>query len=186
MPPDGSTTSPSDCSRAFSRKAVELAERILAGGRGEWLRSDLPRYLARSGRTEDARTLVERNLQEDPDDPYTLFDAGMAWVEIGDSSLAERCYREALTLAGSDTDLRRDIAEELVEILSSTGGDVTQLLADERAKRKALAAARHARFEPVKPKPVQRVGPKIGRNDPCPCGSGKKFEKCCGGVNAPS
>ncbi len=23
------------------------------------------------------------------------------------------------------------------------------------------------------------AGPKIGRNDPCPCGSGKKFKKCC-------
>lgn len=23
-------------------------------------------------------------------------------------------------------------------------------------------------------------GPKIGRNDPCPCGSGKKYKKCCG------
>jgi uncharacterized protein YecA (UPF0149 family) len=22
---------------------------------------------------------------------------------------------------------------------------------------------------------------KVGRNDPCPCGSGKKFKKCCGG-----
>jgi SEC-C motif-containing protein len=32
------------------------------------------------------------------------------------------------------------------------------------------------------PQPVQAVrqGPKIGRNDPCPCGSGKKFKKCCG------
>lgn len=26
-----------------------------------------------------------------------------------------------------------------------------------------------------------RPGPKIGRNDPCLCGSGKKFKKCCGG-----
>ena len=26
----------------------------------------------------------------------------------------------------------------------------------------------------------RRVGPKIGRNDPCSCGSGKKFKKCCG------
>ena len=25
-----------------------------------------------------------------------------------------------------------------------------------------------------------RVGKKIGRNDPCPCGSGKKYKKCCG------
>ena len=32
------------------------------------------------------------------------------------------------------------------------------------------------------PKPVQvvRDAPKVGRNDPCPCGSGKKFKKCCG------
>lgn len=27
---------------------------------------------------------------------------------------------------------------------------------------------------------VRRAGPKVGRNDPCPCGSGKKFKKCCG------
>jgi uncharacterized protein YecA (UPF0149 family) len=27
-----------------------------------------------------------------------------------------------------------------------------------------------------------RTSPKIGRNDPCSCGSGKKFKKCCGGV----
>lgn len=25
----------------------------------------------------------------------------------------------------------------------------------------------------------ERVGPKVGRNDPCPCGSGQKFKKCC-------
>jgi preprotein translocase subunit SecA len=30
-----------------------------------------------------------------------------------------------------------------------------------------------------KPKPV-RSGLKVGRNDPCPCGSGKKFKNCCG------
>lgn len=28
--------------------------------------------------------------------------------------------------------------------------------------------------------PVKRLEPKIGRNDPCSCGSGKKFKKCCG------
>ena len=26
---------------------------------------------------------------------------------------------------------------------------------------------------------VVRSGPKVGRNDPCPCGSGRKFKKCC-------
>lgn len=29
-------------------------------------------------------------------------------------------------------------------------------------------------------KPVQRVAPKVGRNEPCPCGSGKKYKHCCG------
>lgn len=28
--------------------------------------------------------------------------------------------------------------------------------------------------------PIVRETPKIGRNDPCPCGSGKKYKKCCG------
>jgi len=37
-----------------------------------------------------------------------------------------------------------------------------------------------------KPQPV-RVGPQVGRNDPCPCGSGKKYKKCCGAtVQMPS
>jgi SEC-C motif-containing protein len=32
---------------------------------------------------------------------------------------------------------------------------------------------------PVLPN-VRRETPKVGRNDPCPCGSGRKFKKCCG------
>ncbi|MDA8124096.1 MAG: YchJ family protein [Deltaproteobacteria bacterium] len=34
--------------------------------------------------------------------------------------------------------------------------------------------------EMMKPKQVRREAPKTGRNDPCPCGSGKKYKKCCG------
>lgn len=34
--------------------------------------------------------------------------------------------------------------------------------------------------EPVKPETYVRETPKVGRNDPCPCGSGKKYKKCCG------
>jgi SEC-C motif-containing protein len=29
------------------------------------------------------------------------------------------------------------------------------------------------------PPPVRASGPKVGRNDPCPCGSGKKYKHCC-------
>jgi len=28
--------------------------------------------------------------------------------------------------------------------------------------------------------PIRNEGPKVGRNDPCPCGSGRKYKKCCG------
>ncbi len=34
--------------------------------------------------------------------------------------------------------------------------------------------------EEKKKKPVRRTEKKVGRNDPCPCGSGKKYKKCCG------
>jgi SEC-C motif-containing protein len=34
--------------------------------------------------------------------------------------------------------------------------------------------------ELVGEKPIVREEPKVGRNDPCPCGSGKKYKKCCG------
>ena len=32
----------------------------------------------------------------------------------------------------------------------------------------------------VKTAPHNEHGEKVGRNDPCPCGSGKKYKKCCG------
>ena len=34
----------------------------------------------------------------------------------------------------------------------------------------------------VKQQPIRRTGPDIKPNDPCPCGSGKKFKKCCGTI----
>ena len=47
-----------------------------------------------------------------------------------------------------------------------------------------LRPARHSPRKPqprvVAQQPAQRQGPKIGRNDPCPCGSGQKFKKCHG------
>ena len=39
---------------------------------------------------------------------------------------------------------------------------------------------RHAAAERTIATSFQREHPKVGRNDPCPCGSGKKFKKCCG------
>jgi len=51
----------------------------------------------------------------------------------------------------------------------------------ERRKRRELEEARMAgggEYEPVQQ--VKRSGDKVGRNDPCPCGSGKKYKKCHG------
>jgi preprotein translocase subunit SecA len=33
-----------------------------------------------------------------------------------------------------------------------------------------------------KTQPIKRDHPKVGRNDPCPCGSGKKYKNCHGAV----
>jgi SEC-C motif-containing protein len=38
----------------------------------------------------------------------------------------------------------------------------------------------YAGIVPAEGHTVRREAPKVGRNDPCPCGSGKKYKKCCG------
>jgi uncharacterized protein len=43
-----------------------------------------------------------------------------------------------------------------------------------------VAIADLARGERLKVDTVRRAGPKVGRNDPCPCGSGRKFKQCHG------
>jgi hypothetical protein len=45
-------------------------------------------------------------------------------------------------------------------------------------RRKAQFSAPPLSLGPQEP--IRRAQPKVGRNDPCPCGSGKKFKKCCG------
>jgi len=51
----------------------------------------------------------------------------------------------------------------------------------QRRKRRELEQARMAGAGDHMPvQQVVRSGAKIGRNDPCPCGSGKKYKKCCG------
>lgn len=44
----------------------------------------------------------------------------------------------------------------------------------------AMQASDFLRMVSTPTKPVVRSTPKVGRNDPCPCGSGKKYKKCCG------
>ncbi|HEU4458622.1 MAG TPA: UPF0149 family protein [Methylibium sp.] len=47
-----------------------------------------------------------------------------------------------------------------------------------------VAIADLGRGERLKVETVRRAGPKVGRNDPCPCGSGRKFKQCHGAATA--
>jgi preprotein translocase subunit SecA len=46
-------------------------------------------------------------------------------------------------------------------------------------KKKSALHLSHGE-EAARPAPVRRSGEKVGRNAPCPCGSGRKYKKCCG------
>jgi preprotein translocase subunit SecA len=49
----------------------------------------------------------------------------------------------------------------------------------QRKKQRELEAASRSGGDASQPT-QRRTGEKVGRNDPCPCGSGKKYKKCCG------
>jgi preprotein translocase subunit SecA len=57
---------------------------------------------------------------------------------------------------------------------TGTGGGGQANKASDVVSEAANAAEAQAKAKPV------RTGPKVGRNDPCPCGSGKKYKQCCG------
>ena len=60
--------------------------------------------------------------------------------------------------------------------------EVAQLEEEQRRqKQKQPMQMSHGEGEgPARRKPVEREGEKVGRNEPCPCGSGKKYKRCCG------
>jgi len=61
--------------------------------------------------------------------------------------------------------------------------DVTGRFDKKREKEAQIKAGLPGEDEQPLPPPVQPIHKEkteIGRNDPCPCGSGKKYKKCCG------
>jgi preprotein translocase subunit SecA len=87
-------------------------------------------------------------------------------------------------------DLMRRIKETTLSYLfrieieepSKVSEDMISELEEEQVRKKKLEYKREDVFEEKKtekkPQPIRAR--KIGRNDPCPCGSGKKYKKCCG------
>jgi preprotein translocase subunit SecA len=111
-----------------------------------------------------------------------------------DSGSVIEYKKEAFTLFET---LLREVREDFVQRLfrvQLAPEAVREIEAQPRAPRQMVAqhaetqvfgggsattggpAAEPARPAPVAP--VMRAGPKVGRNDPCPCGSGKKYKKC--------
>ena len=61
---------------------------------------------------------------------------------------------------------------------------VPRLSSTERTQTIKVARSNATNIAPTqKPSPV-KAAKKVGRNDPCPCGSGKKYKKCCGANNS--
>ncbi len=52
---------------------------------------------------------------------------------------------------------------------------------EQKEQKKEQEVQKNTMANEVQKEPIKRTLPKIGRNDPCPCGSGKKFKKCCMG-----
>ncbi|MTI67745.1 MAG: preprotein translocase subunit SecA [Firmicutes bacterium] len=75
-----------------------------------------------------------------------------------------------------------DMFEEMIKnIQEDTLKYLYNLQTEEKLERKRVAKVTGASHGDEKPKQKTVVkGKKVGRNDPCPCGSGKKYKKCCG------
>ncbi|MEO6026045.1 MAG: preprotein translocase subunit SecA [Candidatus Binatia bacterium] len=79
--------------------------------------------------------------------------------------------------------LDADIVEKLYTVQLAREEDVERM--EEKQQRQAAKVSMSHGSEPVAPQPdaSKREAPKVGRNDPCVCGSGKKYKKCCGAAH---
>ncbi|MEI6217485.1 MAG: SEC-C metal-binding domain-containing protein, partial [bacterium] len=76
--------------------------------------------------------------------------------------------------------LPQKLVHDEVSILGSHG-----LARQQQPSEEEGAVKENRRDEVIRAlEPVRRDAPKVGRNDTCPCGSGKKFKKCCGANEA--
>lgn len=101
---------------------------------------------------------------------YELFEGLVYRVN---SDVCSYLSRGTLMMQGNDE--VREAREQKTD-LSKTSTSRT----DELARKAAAAAAGAGRRTETVVETVKRDQPKVGRNDPCPCGSGKKYKQCHG------
>ena len=99
------------------------------------------------------------------------------WYEHGDQEDVEELLFPFMLLSGR----MREAAEE--------AGDAVPSLAEEQEMRRVAAGSMGSAVmavytywldKRISHGPIRRDGPRVGRNDPCPCGSGKKYKSCHG------
>jgi preprotein translocase subunit SecA len=109
---------------------------------------------------------------------YKIFDELMVNIK---TEIGHNIFRSASSLMAFENFLRSVPQQTMHQSTSAFGGGATG--ADQRPSKtpgqgsdivSEAAAAIEQRAKPV------RTGPKVGRNDPCPCGSGEKYKRCCG------
>jgi hypothetical protein len=131
--------------------------------------------LAQAGRREEALGQLVHNLESLTVDAGVQLDAAEAYSALGDDERAEALLRQALDGTDDPYD-RAEVVALLAELLLKQGrnAESAALLAEARAGLGEPDA-----LSPRPRKPGATATAAVGRNDPCPCGSGKKFKKCC-------
>ena len=107
---------------------------------------------------------------------FKIFDELMVNIK---TEICHNIFRSASSLMAFENFLRNVPQQTLHETTSAFGGNPPPDAGSQTGKPKASDVVSEAAAAVEKAKPV-RTGPKVGRNDPCPCGSGKKFKQCCG------
>jgi preprotein translocase subunit SecA len=79
--------------------------------------------------------------------------------------------------------VREKTVATLMRVQLARQDEMEQLEEEKRRRKTEMEMSRGAGNEtPERQQPARREGEKIGRNAPCPCGSGKKYKRCCGRV----
>jgi preprotein translocase subunit SecA len=105
---------------------------------------------------------------------YKIFEELMVNIK---SEICHNIFRSASSLMAFENFLRNVPQQTLHQAASAFGGSTGAGPAPDKAKASDVVSEAAAAMEKAKP---VRTGPKVGRNDPCPCGSGKKYKHCCG------
>ncbi len=75
--------------------------------------------------------------------------------------------------------MQADVVEKVFSVQTAREQSVQQLEQQNRPQRVVMSHGGDTQQEAA-PATVKREGEKVGRNDPCPCGSGKKYKRCHG------